>query len=179
MTQPRCAAEPTGRAVIHLALVRLGVGDELLECIGRKILAGDQDQRNFRDQRHRRKIGDRVIGWRVAVKLRIGVGGNGSEQCRVTVRLGADHAQATDRAAASADVLDHHALAEDRRHALRHDPREHIDWTAGRSGNHHGNGTVGIVLRLDRAAKTCRSDRSGDHPPPEHYASPTNIDRGS
>ena len=39
-----------GRAELHLRLVRLGVGDELLEVLHRQVLARDQRDRNLGDQ---------------------------------------------------------------------------------------------------------------------------------
>ncbi len=50
-----------GRAELHLALIGLGVGDELLEVADRQILAHGQDDRNLRHQCDRREIVDRAV----------------------------------------------------------------------------------------------------------------------
>ena len=139
-----------GRAVVQLARIGLGIGDELLERVGRKFLAHDHDQRNFGDQRHRREIVQRIVQRLVAIELRIGVGGDGAEQRRVAVRRGLGDALAAQRPAAAADIFHHHALAEDRAHALGHDPGEHVDRAAGRGRHHHADRAARIVLRQRR-----------------------------
>ena len=77
-----------GRAVVHPRGVGLGIGDELLQRLGREILAGDQHQRDFRDQPDRHEIGLRIVERLGAKQLRIGVGRERAEQRRVAVRRG-------------------------------------------------------------------------------------------
>jgi hypothetical protein len=58
------------------------------------------------------------------------------------------HARASDRAAGTADILDHHGLAKDLPHLLRYDAGDDIARTAGREGHDHGDGSRGIALSL-------------------------------
>ena len=74
-----------GRAELHLALVRLGVGDELLEVLHRQVLARDQHDRHLRDQADRGEIGLRVVERPLVEGLGLGVGADGADDEVVAV----------------------------------------------------------------------------------------------
>src|SRR5262249_243771 len=74
-----------GRAVLHLRLVGLRVGDELLEVVRGQVLAGDQHRRRLSDQRDRCEIGHRIVERRLVEQLAVGVGGAAAEQDLVSV----------------------------------------------------------------------------------------------
>ena len=166
--QPRWVAEPgAGRAVIHLALIGLCIGHELLQRVHRQILARDQHQRDFRDQVHRREIGDRVVERLLVQRLRMRMGRDGAEDRGVTVGRSLRDAVAAHHAAGARDILDHHLLAKLPPHPLGHDPAEHVDRAAGRGRHHHRHRTLRPVLRLRivnaKVAKrhACRDQKRG------------------
>ena len=103
------AARP-GRAVLHLRLVGLRVGDELLKIVGREILARDQDKRLIRHQSHRREVGRRVIEWSLVKRLVLGVGPDIAEHELIAVWCCFCHAVGARHAAGAADVFDDDGL---------------------------------------------------------------------
>ena len=95
-----------GMAEIDLAGICLGVGDELLQVLRRKILAQRDDAEGLRDHR------DRHEGFRRERQFRIdrvgrGIGAGIADRDGVAVRLGARGARQRGRAAGAGDVLDH------------------------------------------------------------------------
>ena len=83
------------------------------------------------DQRHRRKIGDRIVIDGRVEKLVGGV----AERCDVdgvAVGIGARHGLGGDIAGGAGLVFDHDLLAPDFRQLRRHDPRRAVDRAAGR-----------------------------------------------
>ena len=142
-----------GRAELHLALVLLGVGDELLEAVDRQVLAHRQDDRHLGEQRHRRELLDRIVERLLVERLALGMRADRAEHDLVAVgRRGRDALRAG-HAACAADVLDHDLLAQDLAHARRHDTAEHVGRAAGRERNDHRDRTGRVVLRSHHAGQ--------------------------
>jgi hypothetical protein len=141
----------TRRAVVQLAGIGLGVSDEGLSRIHGKILARDQDQRDLRNQRDIHKIGQRIVRRLFAIEERVGMGGDGAEQCRVSVGGRPHDTLSTDRPAPATQIFNDDTLAQARRHAFGHDAGEHIDRAARRGRHYHGDRPARIVFRPDRA----------------------------
>ena len=84
------AGAGAGRAVLHLALVGLGEGDEFGERLRREIRARDQDARRVRMQHHVLEIGGAVVERALVERLVDGEDRAARQQQRVAVgrRLG-------------------------------------------------------------------------------------------
>ena len=159
------AGADAGRAELHLALVRLDVGDELLEIVHRQVLAGDQDAGRFRDQSDRLEIGRGIVERLLVEALVVGVGTGIADQERVAVRRRLGDALAAGHAGRRADVFHDDRLAEQFAHALCLDARADVDPAAGRKRHHQGHGPGGPILRLGIGRERKQYRRSGDHRP--------------
>ncbi len=115
----RAGAHP-GRAILHLALVRLRVGDEFLQIVDRQILADDQNPRRFRNQPDQLEIPGGVVGRLLVERLAVGVRAGVADQQRVSVRRRLGDAGAADRAGRGTDILHDDGLPEHfaKRHRL-------------------------------------------------------------
>ena len=135
----------------------LGVGDELLQVLGR-IARMDGDHVGADGDE-----GDRAqVALLEAPVLRGGhVGGKarGRRQQRVAVRRGAGHRLGRDVAAGAAAVLDHEAVLEAVFELGRNQPRDHVGEPAGREGDDHGDVLRRIGLR-ERGLRQTRQPRS-------------------
>jgi hypothetical protein len=140
---------------LHLGLVRLGVGDEILEIARRQVLARDQRDRRLGDQRDRRKIGRGVVGRLLVERLVVGMRADAADPHGVAVGPGIGDALGTVHTAGAADVLDDDLLAQNFAHALRHEAAEHVLRSTGGEGNNHRDGSRRIRLRPSEA----RDDR--------------------
>ncbi|MCY1250445.1 hypothetical protein D9M72_640900 [compost metagenome] len=81
------------------------------------------------------------------------MGGDGSHQDRVAVRIGARDIGRAEIAAGAGDVLDDHLLAEVFRHFLRDDAGDHVGRPAGGEGNDQCYRSVREALGEGRGAK--------------------------
>ena len=141
------------RAERHLSLILLGIFDEVLQRVGGKILARDEDQRHLGDEGRGREIAGGVVGRLLVERLVLGVGADGAEHEGGAVGRRPRDALRAGHAAGAADILDHHLLAEDLAHALGHDAPEHVGGTARREGDDHGHGPRRPVLLRARRAR--------------------------
>ena len=150
-----------GRAELHLGLVGLGVGDELLEVLGRQILAHGQHDRHLGEQRDRREIGLRIVERLLVERLALGMGADGAEHEGVAVGLGIGDALGAGHAAGAADVLDHDLLAENFAHARADHAAEHVGRAAGGERNDHGHrpGRDNPARRRARGQRNKASER--------------------
>ena len=100
------------RTVLHPGLVGLGVGDKLLEIVHRQVFAGDQRNRRFGDQGHRREVGRRVIKRPLIEGLALRMGADARQHERVAVGRRIGHAPGASHAAGATDIFDHDLLSE-------------------------------------------------------------------
>ena len=150
-------ADP-GMAEIDLAGILLRVGDEFLQVLGRKILAQRDDTEGFRDDRNgcerfRRERQLRIdrIGRSTGARIADGDG--------VAIGLGPRRACQRGRAAGARDILDHDRLSERLAHLFGDRARDHVRGAAGRERHDHGDGSLGIVLRVGGGRQRQRRQR--------------------
>ena len=105
-------AADAGRAVVQLAGIGFGVGDELLEVMDRQVRAHREDERAARDLDHRRKRLDRIVRRLLGDRRRNQYRARAAEHDRVAVRIGPREGTAADGAAGAGAVLDHDRLAQ-------------------------------------------------------------------
>ncbi len=153
-----------GGSELHLVLVGLGVGDKFLHVLDAKILARNQHQWGFDDQRHRRKIRRRIVGRLLEQRLVLGLGSDRPLQERVAVGgclrdpVGAIHP------AGAGDVFDDDRLPQDLAHALSEQPRQHVVRPAGCERIDHGERPCRPLLGPDvgRCSQRGEGDERGD-----------------
>ena len=140
----------TGAAgrVHHLALVGLGVGDELLEVVRRQVLLGHQQQRRVGDEGHRLEIVRRVIGRLLVHRVADRMGADRGEHEQVAVGRRLRHPQRAGHAAAARLVLDHDGLAQRFGQRRLQNAGERVHRPAGGERHHHGQRAARPVLRL-------------------------------
>jgi hypothetical protein len=153
-TPDRCGEVPTpGAAEADLAFLPRP-GEELGQCLGRHVIAGDhEDIGQFPGQGRRNHVTFRIIGHLAVEKLvdRKMADGRGTDGVAVW-RAGSDRGDA-DIAAGARSVFDHEGLAEYFLQPLRQDAREHVGRTAGRIGHddlHRAVGPGGLAARAGR-----------------------------
>ena len=160
--QGRCVPEPTpAERVLHLVLVRLHVGDQLLQIVHRQALARDQEARRFRDHPDRLEVLGRVVGLLLVERLAVGVGAGVADQERVAVGRRLGDAAAADGAGRGADVLHHDGLAEDLAEHQRLQPRAGVD-AAARRERHDQRDRCGSAIPARRRARRARRARPSD-----------------
>ena len=142
-----------GRAEVQLALVGLGIGNELLKVARRQVLVGHQHQRHLGDQDHRIEIGNRVVLRLGIERLVLGVRADGAEHELTTVLLALGDAAGAGHAPGAADVLDDHRLAQRLAHALPDDAAQHVGRPPGSERDHHRHRAGGIGLRRGDAGE--------------------------
>jgi hypothetical protein len=129
----RRGADPAGRVGDRRG-TDLGGRDHIGDRAERRIAGREHEQRHARDLRHRREVRERVV---VEVhQRRCHRVGEHAEQQGVAVRLGMHHGARREAGAGARPVLDHHLLADERRHPLRQDARDRVDGAAGREPDH-------------------------------------------
>jgi hypothetical protein len=156
------------RAVLHLRLVRLGMGGKLPQRLRRQVLARDQEKRHFRVQPDRREIGRRIVERILVERLARRMGPDVAEHELIAVGRGFRHAGGPGHPAGAADILHHHLLPQELAHAQREDASERIHRPAGGERHHHGDGPARPILRL---SLRCRGDercQRGNHPESRH-----------
>ena len=149
-----------GRAELHLGLVCLGVGDELLEVLHRQVLARDERDRHLGDQPDGGEIGLRVVQRLLVERLGLGVGADGADDEVVAVGRAVGDTLGAGLAAGAGDVLDHHLLAESFAHLRADHAAEHVGRTAGGERDHHGDRAGRIILRGGAGGEP---DKAGQH----------------
>ena len=96
-----------GRCHLHARLVRLRIGDELLQIVGGEILARDQERGLIGDEHHRREISGEIVE-RIFVKRLVDGVGPAAEYELIAVGGGLHHARGAHHSAGAAHVLDEH-----------------------------------------------------------------------
>ena len=133
--------------LFDVAAVLFQIGDELAQVLGGEILLRDDDGWRMSGEADRLEVALGIV-FHVGREHRSGdMGSHAAGEQRVAVGMRRCHPRASDRAAGAADILDHHGLAEDFAHLLRHDAGDDVARTAGREGHHHGDGPRRIALR--------------------------------
>jgi hypothetical protein len=135
-----------GHAVLHLLLIGLHVGLELLEGLGRQVLLGDQHHRVGAAEANRLEILLAVVGQRLVERDVDRERAHMGEAQRVSIGSGARDLGDADRAAGAADILNDHLLAQRLAHALAEDARQGVGGAAGRERHDHGDRLVRIGL---------------------------------
>jgi hypothetical protein len=155
--------------VAHLVLVRLDVGEELLQVLGGEGGLADDRHRHLVHQADELEIGERVEPG-VAVERRDGRHADVVDQDLVAVGLrGLDELRRED-AAGARPVLDDHRLAHRLSHRLGEDARHRVRGTSRGVGHDHGDRAVGIVLgRRGGGERECRR---AEQKPTKHGSSP-------
>jgi hypothetical protein len=135
-----------GRGKGDLALVRLHIGDQLADAVGREVQPGDQDAWRVGANRDGAQI---LVGLDAHVgSVDAGVDRDGAdiaEKGGVAVRrragcgLGADHARR------ARPIVDHDLLAEDVADAVLDDASDEIGSAAWRERHDHHDRSIGIV----------------------------------
>ena len=146
-----------GMAILHLRLVRLHVGDELLQRVGRKVLRHDDDARRLDHEAERREVGERVVGRILVERLAPGVGAAVADHELRAVGRRLRHAQRADRAAGADRIFHHHVLAEHLGEALRDDASGHVARPA--RSERHDQGERAAPQGLRRRGRGQRGDQ--------------------
>ena len=132
----------TRGAELHLVLIGLHVGDQLLQVVRRQAVAPDQHERQVDGEHDRDEIGGGIVGRLFEQGLVLSERIRPSDDDGVAVRSGACRARGADRAAGAADVLDDDLLA------LRH-PLLHMRATSRRptmsTPSPGPNGTIAVM----------------------------------
>ncbi len=139
-------------AVVELARVGLGVGDELRDRLRRHVGPDHHDVRQQRRGRDRDEVLERID-----VEARIERGRDAeragrAEQQRIAVGIGCGCGLEADGGARAGAVLDDHLLAEACRHRLAGQPRHGVDRPARRERHDH----LDRLVRIGLGARTCR-----------------------
>ena len=149
----RIVGEAAGAAgaVVELAGMGLGVGDELGHRLHRQVLLDDDDLRDRADDADRREVPDRIVADLLDEGCdRDGADAADAEGVAVRRRVG-DGLRADDAAGARA-VVDDDGLAQCRLDIARGHPADEIGVAAGRVGHDEGDGPARPrVLRVRRA----------------------------
>ena len=161
-TQPRCVEEPAPPEPNDISDSWLrAYADELGQRVGGEIGASDEHQRLLGDQRHRRKILDRIIERALIKGLAVGLGADGAQQHLRSIRRCLSDAKRAGHSAGSGDVFHDHLLTENLAQTSRNDATDHVGRSACRERHHHGHGLGRPVLR---ACSPGPRDEAGDDP---------------
>lgn len=163
-----------GMRRVHLLGVGLHVGHELVQVLGREILARQDQDRRACEQRDRLEILLGMIGELRIERHRGGVRAHVPGDQRIAVIGRARGARGRGGAAGADHVLDDDALSERLRHVSGDDARDDVGRTACRKRHDHGDAACRVGLSLRRRGEdaqrckrygTCaRSERAnGSH----------------
>ena len=136
------------RAVPQLRLVSLRVCYELLQIVGREIVARDQHQGLICNEGHRREIGHGVVKRFLVERLVLGVCSNIAEDELVPIGHRLRHAVRACHAAGAGDVFDNNRLMELAAQPVGDDASDGVGRSARGKGRHHGHRTIRPILRL-------------------------------
>jgi hypothetical protein len=106
----RRGASP-GRAELHLCLMLLGISDELLEVVDRKVLASDQHEWHFGNQNDWGEIGHSIVERLLVESLSLCGAAHSCEDELIAVGIGPGDARGAGHPARTRDILDHDLLA--------------------------------------------------------------------
>jgi len=149
-------APKPGLAKAIFAGIGLGGGDQLLDVIGRKVGARNDDQAGGCDLRHRIECGERVVAQRL-VHHRGDDLPRSHDAERVAVLLGAGDGLVAERAGGARAVFDHHRLTELLLKRLGDDAADDVGAAARPERNDHAQGPLRPILaaRGARGAEQC------------------------
>ncbi len=152
-----------GRAVVHLALIRLEIADHLGHRLRRHRVVHHQQVGQMHQQRDRLEVALGVVGELAVKELVDHVGAERGEQQRVAVIGAFRDVGGTDAAARARAVLHHHGNAELRLQMLLNDPPKKVGGTAGGERHHEGHRALRPILRLrrGRGCKRSADDQDG------------------
>jgi hypothetical protein len=149
--------------LFNAVTVFLQIGYELLEILGREILARHHHRRRVRGETNRRKIPGRVV-FQIGVERRCrNVRAHTGGKQRIAVMFGGGCTRGTNRAASAADIFDDDILTEYLAHAVSHDTRNDVARTARRIRNNHGDWMSRIILRLRDSGQRSQRDQRRDY----------------
>ena len=135
-----------GRGKGDLALVRLHIGDQLADGVGREVQPGDQDAWGVGANRNRGQILVRLDAHVGSVDAGVDrEGADIAEKGRVAVRRRAGCSLCADHARRARPIVDHDLLAEDLADAVLDGAGDKIGSAAGRERHDHHDGSIGIV----------------------------------
>ena len=106
----RRGASP-GRAELHLCLMLLGISDELLEVVDRKVLARDQHEWHFGNQNDWGEIGHSIVERLLVESLSLCGAAHSCEDELIAVGIRPGDARGAGHPARTRDILDHDLLA--------------------------------------------------------------------
>ena len=118
-------------------MVRLHVGDELLQVVCRQAVGRHQHDRHFDNQRNRLEVVARVVKRGFVERLVLCMGPDRTQQHLIAVRLRIRDARGTNHAARARNILDHHGLPKRRAKACSQNPARDIRATARAERHHH------------------------------------------
>ena len=159
-------------AVIELARVRLGIGDEFLHRLRRHRRPHHE---HVRQQRYRGYRSEHFQRLEIELGIKRGRDRKRSgrpEQQRVAVRLGARRGLGTERGARAGPVLDDHLLSEPAGQLVRDQASHRVDRAARRKRHDHLDQPRGILLRCGGSGgnepstgseQRCEHDSPGVH----------------
>ncbi len=162
-------AADAGAAVADLARMRLGVGDEFGEGLGREVGRGRQEEhRHVGEPRHDLHV-LAVVDLHLLGEQDRGqpVGRDIADHQRVAVGPRARHFLDRDDPGGAGLVLDHHALAERLAQLLGEQPRHHVGQAAGRIGHDDLDRLRRIGSLRGGAGRAERERKCGDEKPAE------------
>ena len=140
------AGARAARTELHLGVVRLGVGHELLHVIGGEVVPRHQHQGLVADETDRNEVGlsvvERLLVQRLIHRHHI----DAAVQDLIAVGGRVRHARGSRHAAAAADVFDQDRLAEHFGHSRADDARDQVERTADAERHHDGHGPRREVL---------------------------------
>ena len=123
------------RAVVHLAALRTGPGDEFSHRLGRHPLGVDRQHVGLRGGHHDRlQVARRVVGHLGIQEGRIGQRAVEADRDGVAIGGLGGHVQ-PHQAAGAGLVVDHHRLAPARGQLVAHQPHDQVERAAGAGGH--------------------------------------------
>ncbi|MCX7312838.1 MAG: hypothetical protein NTV56_14195 [Alphaproteobacteria bacterium] len=147
-------------AIVQFSGIGFGVGDQLGQRFKRRVrIDGDDERAALGNHSDRREIADRIVGHRLEQKQ---IGRQRARQTeieRVPIGRCAGDSLPADHAGRAGNVFDHHRLTELARHAVAHQPRQHVGAQTGARGYHELYRPRRPVLR-DGVA--CEHDRGNE-----------------
>ena len=144
---PRCLFEPgPDDAKVSLPGLRLGEVDELLDRLGRHLVADHHHRIGRERHRHRREVAHQVVRLVVVQDLEIDVR-RGHDQDRVAVRRGLGGLGGADDARRAGPVLDEERLLELLAELLRDVAADEVGGSAGAERHDHLHRVIGPLRR--------------------------------
>ena len=130
--------------------------------VRRYLRIDDQHQRQLMQHADRNEILLRIVAQILVERRPDAERAVGAEQHGVTIRRRLRHRFGADIAAGTGPVFDDDLLAEPLRHRGCDRARQHVGGAAGREGDDHGDGPLGIVCRVRRCAGERSRGKGGE-----------------